>query len=110
MKGKRVMQSKGRKGRHRGRNAQSVCHLFDELVGKYQSLGLLLFGRPPADPEEHLCVGVEEEHILYGTEWDGTGHRGRECRDRCSGKERIEDVERKSESTVMHRTRDRVNA
>ena len=76
MRGKRVMRSKGMKGRHRGRNAQSVCHLFDELVGKYQSLGLLLFGRPPADPEEHLCVGVEEKHILYGTGWDGTKGEG----------------------------------
>jgi hypothetical protein len=41
-----------------------TLHLFYELVGKYQSLALLLFSRSLPDPEEHLGVGVQEEYVL----------------------------------------------
>ena len=42
-----------------------VCvYLFDELVGEDESLALLFFCGSLSDPEEHLCVRVQQEHIL----------------------------------------------
>jgi hypothetical protein len=44
--------------------AQTLSHLFDELVGKYEPLALFLFSCSLPDPEEQLGVGVQEEYVL----------------------------------------------
>lgn len=43
-----------------------ICvYLFDELLGEDESLAFLFFCGALSDPEEHLCVRVQQEHILW---------------------------------------------
>ena len=39
-------------------------YLLDELFGEDESLALFFFCGALSDPEEHLCVRVQQEHIL----------------------------------------------
>ena len=47
-----------------GRKTVMCVYLLDELFGEDESLALFFFCGALSDPEEHLCVRVQQEHIL----------------------------------------------